>query len=117
MTAVPRVDGAVAPVFGALAVLVMPLAFHGAAFAEHHNHPPQDIALHERSIRPGCARMIRAKLAATTRTATLPNLSWLAERGSPAAQDGLGADPGGEVRARPHRRTPPIARTVVATSA
>ena len=48
MTPVPRVDGAVAPVFGALAVLVMLLAFHGAAFAQHHNHPPQDITLHER---------------------------------------------------------------------
>ena len=47
MTAVPRVDGAVAAVFAALAVLVMLLVFHRAAFAQHHNHPPQDATLHE----------------------------------------------------------------------
>jgi hypothetical protein len=31
-----------------VAVLVLLLAFYRAAFAQHHNHPPQDIALHER---------------------------------------------------------------------
>ena len=65
MTAILRVEGAVAgarrpkdvgtligavgaAVFAGLAVLVLLLAFYRAAFAQHHNHPPQDAALHER---------------------------------------------------------------------
>ena len=70
MTAVPRVAGTVAgpgsiligavgaAMFASLAVLVLLLAFYRAAFAQHHNHPPQDAALHSFGIGWRCLPML-----------------------------------------------------------
>jgi hypothetical protein len=101
-----------------VAVLVLLLAFYRAAFAEHHNHPPQDATLHEQFystwMRPDNPSIYCCnKQDCYPAEFKLVGATWFAKRREDGEWVPIRRSSSTTVSAKP----PPIARTVAATSA